>query len=255
MFGAAATLGATGIAEASIVAPNTLTATEGDLNNSFPLDINNPVLEDALGFSIESMRYQQVYDATEFAAYTAPFLITEIQFRPDATMGDAFSSILTDIQINLSTTAASADGLSTTFANNVGVDDTVVLNRGALPLSSTDVTTPTGSQEFDIAIQLDTPFRYDPTAGNLLLDIRNFGGGVTTPLDAVFVEGDSTSRLFNGFLGDSVDNPTGIADTVGLVTKFVVAETPVSSEVPEPSSLVALLVAGATAASTLIKHG
>src|SRR5207249_8841041 len=95
------------------------------------------------------------------------------------------TSTLPDIQIDLSTTSAGDDGLSTTYANNVGADDTVVFTRGALTLSSAFTGPPDGPKDFDIIITLTTPFLYNPALGNLLLDVRNFGGGFTTVLDAV----------------------------------------------------------------------
>jgi hypothetical protein len=44
-------------------------------------------------------------------------------------------------------------------------------------------------------ITLLTPFLYDPALGNLLLDVRNFSGGLTTQFDAQRVENDSISRV------------------------------------------------------------
>src|SRR5262249_49435116 len=76
-------------------------------------------------FSLSSMRYQQVYDAGQFAPLTAPALIIEISYRPDF-HDSAFKCIIPSIQINLSTTSVAVGGMSTTFANNVGLDDTLV---------------------------------------------------------------------------------------------------------------------------------
>ncbi len=82
--------------------------------------------------------------------------------------------------------------LSTTFANNVGPDDTIVFNRGPLALTSA------GTDLFDITINFDTPFLYDPALGNLLLDVRNFGGtpNTTPAFDSQSTFGDSISRLW-----------------------------------------------------------
>jgi hypothetical protein len=111
-------------------------------------------------------------------------LITQIAFRPDAFLGRAFSGILPDIQINLSTITLGADGLSLVFANNLGLNDTIVFARGPLSLSSNFSGPVGGPMDFDVVITLTTPFFYDPAAGNLLMDVRNFGGGTTTVLDA-----------------------------------------------------------------------
>src|SRR5687768_13749638 len=114
---------------ATLVVPNGLNTSEGNDNNAFPFSIE--------GAQIPSMRYQQVYGSSQFGALSATGeFISEIRLRPDAAGGSAFSATLPDIQINLSTTAAAPDGLSATFANNVGVDNTVVFARGPLATSS-----------------------------------------------------------------------------------------------------------------------
>lgn len=254
VLGAAITIGVMGAAKASIVAPNASDTVEGSINNSFPFDVGNSFFEEELDLTIDSMRYQQVYNASEFEFSTQPFLITKIRFRPDAEFGQAFSSTLLDVQINLSTTSAAADMLSTVFDENIGVDETVVFDRGALSLSSAAIATPFGTQEFDIEIDLDIPFLYNPSAGNLLLDVRNFAGGVTTPLDAVFEEGDATSRVFSGFFEGDVDSSTGFADTVGLVTQFVTEAPEEPSAVPEPTSVVTLFAMGAGLAGIALKR-
>lgn len=185
---------------------NSLETQEGNFNNIFPFSIGS-----------SSQRYQQVFLATEFVSASGQELITQILFRPDAILGDTFSSTTPDIQINLSTTNAAPDHLSTTFANNVGNDDTVVFNRGALSLSSANIGPVLGPKEFDIAIKLSTPFLFNLSNGNLLLDVRVFVGGFTTTFDAENTFGDPVSRVFN----TNVNSGTGFADTIGLVTKFV----------------------------------
>jgi hypothetical protein len=212
-------------AGANFIVPSALTSVEGDTNNGFPFNLAN--------FGLSSMRYQQVYSSSEFSGL---FLITDIEFRPDAQTGAAFSSTLSNIQIDLSTTTAAVDGLSSTFAVNVGSNDTVVYS-GPLTLSSSDTGPAAGPKDFDIVIVLQTPFLYDPALGNLLLDVRNFGGGSTTQFDADDTFGDSTSRVFSL----SVSDLAGGADSLGLVTSFSG-----SAAVPEPGTLalVGLAVAG-----------
>jgi hypothetical protein len=226
LLGALLLLGAINPAHAivpTVVVPNSATTTEGNSNNSYPFDLTEA--------GLSSQRYQQVYAASQFGGGG---LITQIIFRPDAFAGHAFTSALPDIQIDLSTTSAADDGLSTTFADNVGADDTVVFTRGQLTLSSAFTGPPDGPKDFDIIITLTTPFLYNPALGNLLLDVRNFGGGTTTFFDAVFTTGDGVSRVYN----QDVNSATGSTDTEGLVTGFVI--------VPEPSSAAMLLAGGGT---------
>ncbi len=106
-----------------------------------------------------SLRYQQVYDSSAFGSI--PLEIVALSFRVDDLGGGAFSSVIPDIQINLSTTPLAVDGLGSSFALNVGPDQTIVFNRGRLALSSA------GTGLFDITINLDTPFFYDPARVNL----------------------------------------------------------------------------------------
>jgi hypothetical protein len=169
-----------------------------------------------------------VYASSEFPAGVDQ--ITQIAFRPDAGSGAAFSSTLSNIQIDLSTTSAAPDGLSTTFASNVGADDTTVFS-GSLSLSSAFTGPAGGPKAFDIIINLTTPFFYHPGAGNLLLDVRNFGGGITTVFDAQATTGDGISRVLS-LPVFGVDADTGVVDTLGLVTRFTVS----SASVPEPAT-------------------
>src|SRR5581483_11935447 len=126
-------------------------------------------------FELTEMRYQQVYSSTEFSA---PISITGIDFRVSG-FEPAFSATLPSIQIDLSTTSAAVDHLSDTFADNVGADDTVVFAKGALTLSGSAGGNPGVFKSFDVHIALTTPFVYDPSLGNLLLDVRNFEGGTS----------------------------------------------------------------------------
>ncbi len=77
-----------------------------------------------------------------------------------------------------------------------------------------------GPKDFDIVIDLQNPFIYDPAAGNLLLDVRIFSGTFTTPFDAHFAFGDTISRVRS----HNVNSPTGLADPFGLVTRFTMSE-------------------------------
>ena len=223
LLGALLLLGAINPAHAivpTVVVPNSARTTEGNTNNGYPFDLGQT--------GLTSQRYQQLYAASQFGSGG---LITQIIFRPDATSGQAFTSTLSDIQIDLSTTSAADDGLSTTFANNVGANDTVVFARGPLTLSSAFTGPPNGPKDFDIIITLTTPFLYNPAMGNLLLDVRNFGGGSTCSFDAVFTPADGVSRVFSL---TGVNATTGSTDTLGLVTGFNI--------VPEPGT--AMLLAG-----------
>ncbi|BAZ52788.1 hypothetical protein NIES4103_54530 [Nostoc sp. NIES-4103] len=224
-----------GLAQAAIIVPNGLEATEGNINNGWPF---------GLGFQ---GRYQQVYSASEFASLSVPQLISQITFRPDSDFGNqgAFSSTLSNILINLSTTTSTPDNLSSIFANNVGADNVTVYS-GSLLLESADEGPDAGPKNFDIVINLQNPFLYDPTKGNLLLDVKNFAGGNTIQFDAQgnldIINGDSVSRQWSFDPNFATANGQ---DTIGLVTKFTF------KSVPEPSTALGTLAISVWGAALL----
>ena len=205
----------------TLVAPGNLASTEGDSNNAYPFNISD--------FSLNSQRYQQVYNASIFSSLPAGgVIITGIAFRVDDGTGKSFSSTLSDIQLDLSTTSAGESTLSSTFANNVGANDTIVYARGALSLSGTVGSSP---NPFNVIITFSQPFLYNPATGNLLLDVRNYGGGLTTQFDSTELAGDGIGRAVT-YQGSGVNSATAtFVDAQGLVTEFIY------QTVPEPSTL------------------
>lgn len=182
-----------------------------------------------------SLRFQQLYDfaGDDIAGIQGPFLIRSISFREDATHQFGFTSYFADFQLNLSTTSRSDDGLSTVFSENVGADDRVVIPRGEFRIGASQV-----------IIRLATPFLFDPREGNLLLDIRNYGGGGTgwgIPPFAGPAYLDALSALEDGVSSvsaTSINALSGSTSTLGLVTTFHM------TQVPEPSSLVVAAFSG-----------
>jgi hypothetical protein len=201
---------------------------------------------DELPFNVgptRSARVQQVYAAAEFGGGNFAAYITAIGFRPDNATGRAFVTTFPSVQIDLSTTSKVPDALSPVFADNVGADDKVVFGLGPLTLHSNGGPCGNGPCGFDIVIPLQHPFFYNPAAGNLLLDIRNFSGGTTTDFDAESRQGGSISSVYSF----SADATTGIPVSAGLITAFGV--TPV----PEASTTI-LFLAGAGFLVLLIRR-
>ncbi len=197
-----------------VVVPHTFATNEGVSSSNFPFNINF------------SQRYQQVFEASEFPPLFDNEFITQIAFRPNGSdFGtSAFFSTISNIQINLSTTDAAPGSLSTTFASNVGEDDTVVF-CGALSLSSSNEGSP---KNFDIIIPLTTPFFYDPTEGNLLLDVRKFSKSSTTRFDAYSDPNNLSIRVFTTSSGSTN------SDHNGLVAQFTVEPI---EPIPEPKTI------------------
>jgi hypothetical protein len=222
----------------TVITPNGQASVEGNVNNVFPFSLGQDIGEVPSG----TQRYQQVYSASDFAALAAGGeYITQIAFRPDDNVGAAFSSTLPSIRIDLSTVSVGPDALSTTFAGNVGANDTIVYGGAtgaALSLSSSFTGPVGGPKQFDIIINLTTPFFYNPAAGNLLLDVRNFGGGTTANFDTEDFSGDSVSRVTT--MGSGVGSATAdLADSDGLVTQF-------TTVVPEPGTMALAALGGAS---------
>jgi len=155
-----------------------------------------------------ALRSQQVYGATELPP--GPIRITALRFRPDYYYGAAYDDEPLEVKVSLSTTTKSPDGLSTTFASNVGADETVVFNshNNAIDISSAFDGPSDGPKAFDIEIPLTTPFDYNAAEGNLLLETVNY---TTTE---IYLSGsgspyDSCSRMF----AVGTTPTTGSADT------------------------------------------
>jgi hypothetical protein len=190
--------------------------------------------------SPQPIRYQQVYDHSQFAGFAAGGeYITQIAFRVHSP-GIAFSASIGTLQVNLSTTPKAPEALSATFADNIGPDDTVVFPAASVDFSTSVSGPADGPQAFDLVLTFATPFHYDPAQGNLLVDIRNSTGATHDPandqqIDAVSSGGDSTSRVYN--LGDVTAPTAGQAgggfqmDTFGAVTRFI---STVSSPIATP---------------------
>ncbi|WP_234043116.1 PEP-CTERM sorting domain-containing protein [Luteolibacter yonseiensis] len=212
---------------AVLVVPGAYESTEGAGQNNFPLSLT----------AGNTQRYQQVFGSGGFSSLTGPFLITEIAFRPSAAQA-AFTSTAT-IQLSLSTTSKAPDGLSTTFAENVGEDPEVVFS-GDLAISSAAAGPPAGPKAFDIVITFQTPYLYDPAEGNLLIDFRTSAtSGENFFLDAQSTVGDQISRVYSNQAPTAVNATTGTAVTLALITRFTIT-------VPEPSSAALIVLGGMT---------
>ena len=176
-------------------------------NNGYPFNIG--------AFGLSSQAYQQVYGAAGFAG---PVSIVGLRFQLDQSEA-AFSTVLSNVEISLSTTAAGPSTLGSLLDGNIGTDRRVVRN-GPLPLSS-------GGGAFDVSIPFTTPFAYDPAQGSLLMHVRNFGDGQSAQFEAG--SNPLVGRLFTAHAADAFGTAE---DGFGLATRF----TTVAAVVPEPGA-------------------
>jgi hypothetical protein len=222
-------------ADVFIIAPNANETAQGDVRLELA-PFNDP------------SRFQQIFDASQFGPPTSTYTITQIAFRPDESQRTAFTHSLSNLRIDLSTTKVAVADLGPVFSNNIGDDASTVFN-GPVTLSSANLPGLGTTKEFDITIDLMTPFQYSPAAGNLLLDIRNSDPRFTGYLDGQSV--DPASPVTSAVYRDGT--PNSLRGTVlpsGLVVQFQAqVQSQVQSQaVPEPGSFALLGGMGSLAA-------
>jgi len=184
----------------------------------------NQVANNAEAVFVDVLREQTVYSASEFPSQ--PIMITELRWRPDVFAGGPITTTISNIQINLSTTQSNPDGLNSTFAQNTGPDDTVVFS-GAMNVVSSFTTLSNGTTAFDIDLILQNPFLFNPTQGNLLLDVRNFTGTSARLFNNSAPNiADSVSRIFDPNNATATVAPTGDSGGGVIQIVYALAETP-----------------------------
>ena len=148
-------------------------------------------------------RYQQLYAADEFRNQQG--VIDSFAYRVH-NIGQPFGPVDIDVQIWMGYTILEPGQITNTFDNNFTLGKTLVKD-GTVTLSST------GNGVFDVVVDVDDVFYYDPEDGNLLVEIVfPFDGQPGVPqLDSAgygFASGGTpwTDRLF----ATSADAATGI---------------------------------------------
>jgi hypothetical protein len=206
-FAVALGLAAAPLSAATVVVPPAQSAAEGNANTTMPFNCASS--------SFASQRYQQVYRGSEVDVGGA---ITELRFRRDGFVAPGFgATTIPGVTITLSSTSKAPDGLSSTFADNVG-GDVVTVFSGDLTLAS-PASGAGAPKPFDVDVPLETPFDFDPASGlNLLLDVTIPTCTLTNAFDAEDSVTDGTS-IVRAFPSSSAT--ATVSSTVGLVTQFV----------------------------------
>lgn len=184
------------------------------------------------GQGIAAVRMQQVYSASEFLESTGSDggWIYEIGFRADHDIVEhGYTASSPNLEIRLSVTGRGPDELSPIFAENLGSSVSLVVSGSRIfGVSAYGDVDP---NPFTLFFTFAQPYYYDPSKGNLLLDVINIGGQPLAGLDAVDISGDGVSRVCYRDFGTQIP-PSGTVDTKGLVTIFSIVP------VPEPSTWV-----------------
>jgi hypothetical protein len=168
-------------------------------------------------------RIQQVYDSSDFANIPpGGILISNFSWRVDQHSGSAFDITFDDVEVRASTTSRTSSSLDPVFSNNTGLDETLTRSPSGLRLTS--AYTSTGPDAFSITFPFDHPFYYNPSAGNLLIDVDLFHGFVPSmPLLDLTAHGEGIGLVVEGAIFNT--------DNQGFVTQFVF------QSIPEPSCI------------------
>lgn len=212
LFAAATALAGHVLAQVQVVAPNGSAGIEGNTSSLVPW-----------ADSLYTWRCQHVYDAAHFVqqGLSTPFLIQSLRFRPDSTTAGSWSAnSLPGVRIDLATSTVDHLAVSSVFAANLQpnvtrvFEGTVAVQAGAISGSP---------QPWYIDIPLAVPFLYDPSAGDLVVDMQRPGGGwVGSYRAADAVSAAGTVPPLCSRVATSVPlSPTGTVDTsLALVCQF-----------------------------------
>lgn len=181
----------------------------GSSNNSFPFGgsyLPNPTT------------YQQIYAASKFGS--TPISISSISFK--LLSGTVANGVFT---LSLSTSSRSLTNLDgVNFASNIGADAKQIFSGALIGQLQGDMLT------FNFA-----PFNYDPTKGNLLLNVGVTG--LVGNYGANFAGSFAADTGATGIYSRATDFSAQIPTSIGLQTFFNVG-----APVPEPATWAMLVI-------------
>ena len=181
---------------------------------------------DPFFFGEEGLRVQQLFEGTSFPEHEEGVLIQSVGFRLSGSPTErqnSFDVVFPKVEVHLSTSPKSMANMSNRFANNVGVDESIVYDA-PLRWQAEFVRGPV--QSMSLIIPFDEPFRYLPSQGSLLLDIRVKGQKKAGLVDWASFSGWSIVRghLTTAEVGEFVLGS-------GLITQFSF------QAIPEPATV------------------
>ena len=200
---AIAALATTALAQTNtIVVPSGYTNTVGNTNNAFPWNRG-----------ASSMRFQQVYDTSNFTlqGVNYPIIIQGLRFRPyPGAVTTWAGGSWPNIRVDMASCPVDYTAASTTFANNLGANAQTVL-QGPVVVSAGSTQGAGVVVPWHVNVPFATPFLYDPSVGSdLTMDVYLDGtgwAGASRSCDTV-----STAGLARG---SRIYNTTSLAATTG----------------------------------------
>jgi len=190
-------------------------------------------------------RYQEIFASSFFTSLDPEESITSVAFRPKQGAFLSFIGsdlVLSDLIVRLSTTTKTPDnnasGLNANLDLNVGADVTTVF-EGPITLTTTRKLGDSGVGNFDFLITFQTPFLYQPSLGNLLLEVITPAGATVKSNGNNFPELDNETDAFPSMDGVASATDANLLDgssvgtdsTTGAVAQFT------ATAVPEPGTL------------------
>jgi len=175
---------------------------------------------------------QYLYESGNFSG---PVLISGFSVRMMQGSGINGTTGAQNFEVYLSTTAATATSLSTANTSLNHGSDLTQVKDSPLSIFALGNLNGDGVTDWSTPISFDTPFSYDPSEGNLIIE---FGGNMPNDVfNTRFVDGWEVGGA--GLARVSPLNGGGfLTDQLGAIVQF---ET---SPIPEPSSALLLTLAG-----------
>jgi len=219
-----------------VVVPNEYTNTEGPNPSGLVFDCN-PFARP------NGQRYQQVYLNSQIGDRTLE--IIGINFRSEEEQDEVMPVVIPTVQIDMSITQTQPDNLVATFANNLGPIVTTVYSG---PVTVDVPACGAGPCPFAVKIPLQTPFMYNPSEGNLIVDIRVPDCMRTfVDMDASQLNLSETSNVFTTSV-EGVDDPDAnefLLNDGGFVTQFdIILPPPTITPIPTLSEWGLMAMAG-----------
>ena len=171
-------------------------------------------------------RVQFLYLASDFAELPATHRqIVAFNYRGDGAQNQPNNLTFPDIEVWMSTTSRTT--LSNVFADNHGPNKTKV-HDGSLSFPILATGPAGGPKDIADGPRLDTPFFYDPSQGNLLIEEVYVGAGPSVPIPAIDLQSAQGQ-----FLATSASLPNSTSGTLAALVPVFQFEF-----VPEPSTFI-----------------